>query len=423
MPMDKLALDQNDWETHLTKKLFGEEHVQETPSKIAPASLTLYCFSKENGYVGDDIGLSTKVCNDFIKTPSDSGMTLSKNLDLSKLLKTNDNLIGLKDKVHPDKSHINGKVLSQLTLVFDTNSETYLSQTYPRQPQEDTGIVQFQIHQSKELANMIMDNNHDDLAEPLTLHNGFEYFLEVFPHGQVSTAEYKALSKEQRACKLENEVDGSGIFQIYTQKNCKYSCHVDIATKICGCRPWDFLGFSNVSECDVFGRSCFKNAMEITIKSNHKTCNHCHLECDYMKFKKVITQRRTLGYSSGYFKSAGRGYGLKSFEDFLFDDNRTMIDQGLRNMYNLFLGGKLVGSNNFEIRFSDTKYDDLIVVHLKFQQPEVNIISAKYSIFDMIGNFGGQFGLFEQITGASFLGIINLLVILLKLCISSVKYY
>lgn len=423
MPMKKLPLSNNDWEKHMAKKLFENENVEDEPDKIAPASPILFCFTKEQGYVGKNIGLNTNVCDDFKTTPSDIGMVLTKNMYIDKVLKVNDTHETVATKSRASNSNINGKILSQLTLVFDTNSGTHLSQMYPRKPLEDTGIIQFQVHQSKELANMIMDNNKDDLSEPLNFHHGYEYFVDIYPHGQVSTEEYKGLSNDQRLCNLDNEVNESGLFKIYAQKNCRYQCHVEIASKICGCRPWDYIGSSNVSECDVFGRSCFVNAMEITVKSSIDSCLHCPLECDYMKFKKVVTQRRTLGFSSGYFKSSLRGSGLKSFEDFLFDDNRTMLDQGFRNMYNIFLGSKIVSSHNFDVRYPELKYDDLIVVHLSFRQPEVNVISPKYSIFDMIGNFGGQFGLFEQITGASFLGIINLLIISIKLCFSCARHY
>ena len=93
------------------------------------------------------------------------------------------------------------------------------------------------------------------------------------------------------------------------------------------------------------------------------------------------------------------------------DKNMTIIDNGLRNLYNKFPGEK------FDV-YPDKNFGDLIVIHLKFKQPEVNIISPKYTIYDMIGNFGGQFGLFEQVTGASFLGLINIVILIFKLVIS-----
>ena len=80
----------------------------------------------------------------------------------------------------------------------------------------------------------------------------------------------------------------------------------------------------------------------------------------------------------------------------------------------LKVGTPTDGTDRFNKYFPSLNYDEMIVVHLQFMQPEVNIISPKYTVFDMIGNFGGQFGLFEQVTGASFLGLINLLVLTIK---------
>ena len=103
----------------------------------------------------------------------------------------------------------------------------------------------------------------------------------------------------------------------------------------------------------------------------------------------------------------------------LYDHNETFTDQGLRRLYEAFNGG---GAFLSTTGYVGQSYEELIVVHLQFKQPEINIISPKYSFFDMIGNFGGQFGLFEQVTGASFLGIINLVILLLKWIFSCNKH-
>ena len=97
------------------------------------------------------------------------------------------------------------------------------------------------------------------------------------------------------------------------------------------------------------------------------------------------------------------------------DENRTLFDQGFRNVYDSFKS-----KGDYNRRVPEKSFDgEWIVVHLEFKEPEIQIMSLKYSFFDMVGNFGGQFGLFEQVTGASFLGIINLIIILIKLLICS----
>ena len=65
---------------------------------------------------------------------------------------------------------------------------------------------------------------------------------------------------------------------------------------------------------------------------------------------------------------------------------------------------------------------DHIIVHVNFASPEVewNILDARYSFYDQISNLGGTIGLCEQITGASLLTVIHLMVLLIK---SIVRYF
>ena len=47
--------------------------------------------------------------------------------------------------------------------------------------------------------------------------------------------------------------------------------------------------------------------------------------------------------------------------------------------------------------------------------PSVEITDVKYTVFDKFANFGGNFGIFAEITGCSFLGMLNFLILLMKL--------
>ena len=73
--------------------------------------------------------------------------------------------------------------------------------------------------------------------------------------------------------------------------------------------------------------------------------------------------------------------------------------------------------NDFKERQSDMA-NDLVIVHWLILEPEINVIDAKYSIDDKIANFGGNFGIFAEITGCSFLGMLNFLILLFKLIFS-----
>ena len=88
--------------------------------------------------------------------------------------------------------------------------------------------------------------------------------------------------------------------------------------------------------------------------------------------------------------------------------------QLLRNAFNLL---NVDSNEEFDIKNAKGKYFDFIIIHLRFLQPQIDIISPKYTVSDLIANFGGQFGLFEQVSGASFLGILNLIILIIKLCI------
>ena len=41
--------------------------------------------------------------------------------------------------------------------------------------------------------------------------------------------------------------------------------------------------------------------------------------------------------------------------------------------------------------------DDLIIVHIRILKPEIDILDVKYTIFDKLANFGGNFGIFSEL--------------------------
>ena len=363
-----------------------------------------------------------KFCNDFFLTPSDLGMSLTKNMNINEVVKIPDDykeLMEIRSTKRPKVGNIEGGTIwSEMTLVFDTNSRTKFSQTYwPAKSFLDKATIQLQVHQAKEFPNMIKESTYDDFSEPISLTTGYEYVIDVYPYGQVSTKEFKSLNYNQRQCYLETETDQTGIFKVYTEKNCRYSCHVRLASKKCGCRPWDFIDYLKMEECDVFGRVCFSNAIKIITKSPEELCGHCKDECDFMKFKKKVRSEKIAKYEGSpgkYFEyRSGKVSGSKAFIDLLMDVNKTIIDDGLRNIFDNF------NSQTFVDQFPNENNGELIIVHLRFKQPEVNVIEPKYTVFDMIGTFGGQLGILEKLTGASFLGFVNLLLILFKLMFSS----
>ena len=92
----------------------------------------------------------------------------------------------------------------------------------------------------------------------------------------------------------------------------------------------------------------------------------------------------------------------------MMDTNHTLIDKEFKNLIN----------NKGEYDFKKYRLDlqrHMMIIHLKFVQPQMDIVDTRYSLMDKIANFGGNFGIFAEITGCSFLGILNLFILAIKL--------
>ena len=98
----------------------------------------------------------------------------------------------------------------------------------------------------------------------------------------------------------------SSNFKKYTENNCRYECHVNLAKQFCKCIPWDYIDSQsrNSKECDVFGRACFWKAMKQFSISQNDKCPECKPECDFVRFEKMITKMEMLathGISGGKY--------------------------------------------------------------------------------------------------------------------------
>ena len=210
IPQRKLLINESVEEFKLAKELFGTEYVKELSNKLVPTSSPIFCFKKNQGYSGDYFKiLDIKTCNDFFSSPTDIGFGLTQNLDIKKVIK---NYQDYEKLMEPDNQMSKGNITggtfwSETTLVFLTEgSATQLSQTYPRHEGEDLSTIKLQIHQTKEIANLIMNQDHQKLTGSLELKAGHEYTIDITPKGQITTSNFKAMRKEKRGCLLDNEV-------------------------------------------------------------------------------------------------------------------------------------------------------------------------------------------------------------------------
>ena len=71
--------------------------------------------------------------------------------------------------------------------------------------QEEMGQVIFQAHSTKELPQILQDSNQDSNTDATTLKAGHEYNIELTPHGQKATSQFKSMDIENRLCFLSEE--------------------------------------------------------------------------------------------------------------------------------------------------------------------------------------------------------------------------
>ena len=413
---------------YIAESLFGSDKVKSLNSNIAPIASVIFCYNNRIGFTGDNLGISGTFCNDFFQTPSDSGMCLTKNLDLKEILHIKDEYDSLFEPKpqQPAKKIDNGTTWGGISLILVPEQNIIYTETPVRSPESDRRVVRIQLNQDNEFPNMLKSNNYDNFIIPLSLKANYEYFIRVTPYGRRSSENLKDLNIKQRNCKLENEVKAGSIFKLYTENNCRYECNVKLVIEMCKCAPWDFMHKSVEKECDVFGRTCFYQTMENITKDSNDHCSQCIQGCDYIKYKREIVESRKImkeiptddqtQWGDNYFNCIYNPYyktetcnGEKAFVEFFYDGNLFM-DKGINNLRDCIDGSKK-GSSKYQ---RAKIYQNAIIVHLEFMKPDVEYADVKYTFMDKISNFGGKFGIFAQLTGWSLIGIINLCIVLMK---------
>ena len=415
MPGRKFVLDPvGEAEKKLASKLFGADKLKNSTSKsYAPVFQMYFCYVKGKGFIGDDVELPQKLCDEFFPTPTDTGICLTKNLDIKQIFKTNQPYeVLLEQNLRKPSDKIKGNLWSESTLVIFTDGDPYsnwdLPMSYSRRSKSYLGDIKFQIHANTELANMIPERNYRVNTPSITLTPNHEYKIDVFPTGQISTRDFRALGLEHRKCHLTNKFSTSSMFKYYTEKNCKHECHVNHAKEVCNCTAWDFImnsldDNSETAECDVFGRTCFYSVIRNLTQSSNSQCNHCIKGCDEIVFGKVIKEKTSL------LDMDVQLWETAEFANIEHDDNDTFMDKGFKNIFQSLSGMKYrdVRHQGFE--------NPLIIVHLRIMRPEIDLLDTTYNAMDKFAMFGGNFGIFAEITGCSFLGVLNLIILILKL--------
>ena len=75
--------------------------------------------------------------------------------------------------------------------------------------------------------------------------------------------------------------------------------------------------------------------------------------------------------------------------------------------------------NSTLFKMAQTFFNNTIIVRLHYKNSEIEFtkLDVRTTMTDKIANFGGTFGIWAELTGVSLLGLINLLIISIKLLI------
>ena len=67
---------------------------------------------------------------------------------------------------------------------------------------------------------------------------------------------------------------------------------------------------------------------------------------------------------------------------------------------------------------------NMIIIKLQFKSPEVEltVLDSRSTVSDKIAKLGGTFGIWAQLTGCTLLVLINVFVIIMKLCFKVWNY-
>ena len=177
----------------------------------------------------------------------------------------------------------------------------------------------------------------------------------ITPSQSITNENTKHLPKEKRQCQFKDEKENSRLFKDYRQGNCIFECQLNIASKKCGCMPWDYPFLNDsLPICDKFGRLCFQTTMinsESTTKCNQSQCKNDCISTSYrysVYFTKIDSIalcenddfKRALEFGTGYDKKGKYYYRIppkfiRRYEQIVQNkdiDEITMCQERVKNM-------------------------------------------------------------------------------------------
>ena len=412
LPQGKTVTKQVESELSLVKKFLVSEDIRKKPI-TAPVPLIIFCKHGINQpWAGQDIGMSSKVCDDFEQIPSDVGFCVSGGLDTARMFKNDDFGNG------QSTEKINGGTLYSTSTFFLDTDNVKATQLFKRSTAVPLDFVQMKIHSTNELAQFLYDDSQDHDIRPFTLKRGYEYTFEVTIDGRIITKSFHDLPMEMRKCRLMNDVEEKSWFKSYSKQNCKHQCRTLAAYKQCGCMPWDMYHIDDYNECDVFGRTCFMNVIK-NITLSDDLCNDCDDECQYLRYISRLKRIENIAADEIDYEGKYMALDIDPRDDSYECNGKKLLCQYLEDR-NFTLDDRYQEKSKDDMV---KKYNGLIVVNVvfPFSKVDLTVLDARYTPIDKITSLGGSIGLLTQFTGCSVIAVIHLIILIVKEVFAFIK--
>ena len=431
LPQGKMYMGKiTEIEKKMIRRIFGDEvDFKDIMNPTSPNPFVIFCKNRrDQRWIGSEI---SQYCGDFYASPTDVGICMTQNQNLDDIVRLNPDFSSVFDRNEGggQRKVTGGTYWGQATFVIDTQSQKLTSQLSLRtKPNDymndhwlDLGKIQLQLHHPRELANILHGAHQEKKESSIKLLAGHEYTISILPINQNVTERFKDLPLETRGCRLPHELPENSFMKVYNDRDCRYECKVRLSMEKCKCIPWEYpYPTQNAPECDIFGRTCFYNSIDVLAHNIENDCPDCLPICKYTVYHKEIKEVKTLVdpdsafsnyHNNDYFNIFhNKCHGNTGICNYLLE-NDTFFDHTWYD-YIKSLDLEIYGINYY----ADRRFADLIIVHLEYASPKVptQILDARMSIYDCIAALGGTFGILTQLTGCSLITLIHLLILICK---------
>ena len=182
-------------------------------------------FKRSFSNIGLGFSFNNELRHNLYKNSSDNHLLLST------LMVSDDKKVSMMESASSKKS---------LKVMIENNFEEskFYEDTKITEPPKGILIykprkIKVTLHEPKEPANIRSKSFNIPLGQSSRVY--------IFPKATRIDESGKALTEDQRECRLSEDNKDLDIFNIYTQEGCIQECKIRQAFEACGCIPWDYL--------------------------------------------------------------------------------------------------------------------------------------------------------------------------------------